>query len=105
VAGTLNGISGAAERPGAYLGALSWPEAEERLAAAPVVILPFGAGAKEHGPHLPMDVDRRVMDYLLARAVASQPVLVAPPILHGWFPACRARRPLSRPCSRTACGR
>ncbi len=75
--------------PGAYLGELTWPEAEVRLRAAPLVILPFGAGAKEHGPHLPMNADAIVMDYLLERAVESEPVIVAPPVLTGWMPAFR----------------
>ncbi len=74
---------------GAYLGDLSWPEAERRFAGTPVVILPFGAGAKEHGPHMPMNADRVVMDHLVAAAVQSRNVIVAPPILHGWFPAFR----------------
>lgn len=78
-----------AETTGAWLGDLAWPEAEARMRTAPVVILPFGAGAKEHGPHLPMNVDRVVMDYLLEQAVATRDVVVAPPILHGWFPAFR----------------
>jgi creatinine amidohydrolase len=77
------------QTPGAYLGDLNWPDAEERLREAPMVILPFGAGAKEHGPHLPMNADQRVMEYLCRQAVDSLPVLVAPPILHGWFPAFR----------------
>ncbi len=80
---------GAAQTPGGFLGELTWPEAEERVPAAPLVIIPFGAGAKEHGPHLPMNADRVVMDYLLRQAVDSLPVLVAPPLLHGWFPAFR----------------
>jgi creatinine amidohydrolase len=74
---------------GVHLGDLSWPEAERRLATTPVVILPFGAGAKEHGAHMPMNADRVVMDHLVAAAVASRDVIVAPPILHGWFPAFR----------------
>lgn len=78
-----------AATPGAWLGDLPWPEAESRLQKAPVVVLPFGPGAKEHGPHLPMNADALVMDYLCQRAVESQPVVVAPPILHGWFPAFR----------------
>ena len=32
-----------AQTPGAYLGDLSWPEAEKRIAAAALVIVPFGA--------------------------------------------------------------
>lgn len=76
--------------PGAFLGDLTWTEAEARLAQAPVVVLPVGAGAKEHGPHLPMNADAVVLEYLCQAAVDSLPVVVAPPILHGWFPAFRA---------------
>lgn len=78
-----------AQDAGAYLGELTWREAEERLVASPVVIIPFGAGAKEHGLHLPMNADQVVMEYLVERAVERVPVLVAPPILHGWMPAFR----------------
>lgn len=79
----------AAQAPGAYLGDLTWPDAERRMRQAPLVILPFGAGAKEHGPHLPMNADAKVLDYLVRLAVDSLPVLAAPPIPHGWFPAFR----------------
>jgi len=79
-----------AQRPGAYLAELTWPDAERRFREAPIVIVPFGAGAKEHGPHLPLGADQIVLDYLLQLAVDSVPVLVAPAILHGWFPAFRA---------------
>jgi creatinine amidohydrolase len=85
----LVGVDGGAQTPGAYLGDLTWPEAEQWLAQSPLVIVPFGAGAKEHGPHLPMNADRKVMEYLCRQAVDSLDVLVAPPILHGWFPAFR----------------
>ena len=78
-----------ADAKGAYLGELAWPEAAVRLKEAPLVVLPFGAGAKEHGPHLPLNADARVLEYLCDRAVESQPVVVAPPILHGWFAGFR----------------
>lgn len=80
----------AAASPGAYLGDLAWPDAETRLAAAPLVVLPFGPEAKEHGPHLPLNADATVADYLSARAVEALPVVVAPRIAHGWLPAFRA---------------
>ncbi len=67
-----------AQTPGAYLGELSWLEAVEQLEATPLVIIPFGAGAKEHGPHLPMNADQKVMEYLCQQAVDSLHVLVAP---------------------------
>jgi creatinine amidohydrolase len=78
-----------AQQPGAYLSDLTWPDAEQRFRDAPIVIVPFGAGAKEHGPHLPLGTDRIVLDWLLQVAVDSMPVIVAPSILHGWFPAFR----------------
>lgn len=78
-----------AQTPGAYLGDLTWAQAEARLATTPVVILPFGAGAKEHGPHMPMNADRVVMEHLVQAAVEARDVISAPPILHGWFPAFR----------------
>lgn len=78
-----------AATPGAYLGELCWPDAETRLREAPLVVLPFAPAAKEHGPHLPMNADAKVAEYLCARAVETLPVVVAPPIHHGWLPAFR----------------
>lgn len=74
---------------GSYLADLTWPEAERRLAASPVVVLPFGPAAKEHGPHLPLNADAKVMEYLCRQAVDAVDVVVAPPILHGWLPPFR----------------
>jgi creatinine amidohydrolase len=36
-----------------------------------------------------MSTDRIVLEYLMQVAVDSLPVIVAPPVLHGWFPAFR----------------
>lgn len=83
------GVTAADTPPGVYLADLAWPEAERRLAEMPVVIVPFAAGAKEHGPHLPMNADQVVMDWLLQQAIEAEPVLVVPPVLHGWMPAFR----------------
>lgn len=82
-------LSAWGQSPGVHLGDLSWLQAEERYATTPIVILPFGAGAKEHGPHMPMNADRVVMDHLVNAAIDSRDVIVAPPVLHGWFPAFR----------------
>lgn len=75
--------------PGAHLGDLTWPEAEKRLSEAPLVVLPFGPAAKEHGPHLPLNADAKVQEYLCEQAVRTLPVVVAPAIQHGWLPAFR----------------
>jgi len=88
-AGAVGAADASAQSAGAYLGDLAWPEAERLLKEAPIVIIPFGAGAKEHGPHLPMNADAKVMEFLCDRAVEELPVVIVPPILHGWFPAFR----------------
>lgn len=74
---------------GHYLGHLTWVEAEELFKTTPIVVIPIGAGAKEHGPHLPMNADELVLKYLTDFAVAETDVIVAPPILHGWFASFR----------------
>jgi creatinine amidohydrolase len=71
---------------GAWIENLTWPEIAARIENA-TVLIPIGARAKEHGPALPMQTD-----YLVARAlcegVAEQlPVLVAPVIDFGYYPA------------------
>ncbi|GAB4186399.1 MAG: creatininase family protein [Wenzhouxiangellaceae bacterium] len=74
---------------GEYLGRLSWPEAATALSSKAVVIIPFAAGAKEHGLHLPLDTDAVIMNHLLDAAAAQADVVIAPPVVHGWFPAFR----------------
>ena len=69
----------------AWLGALTWDEAEEALERLPVII-PVGGAAIEHGPHLPYDTDRVIVT-AIADAVADRaPVLVAPPIDYVYAP-------------------
>jgi creatinine amidohydrolase len=73
--------------PGVWIEDLSWPEVGERIKAGATVVIPIGARSKEHGHHLPMKTD-----YLLARALCDGiaqrlPVLVAPVIDFGYYPA------------------
>jgi creatinine amidohydrolase len=73
--------------PGRWIEDMAWPEVAGRLAARAVVLVPVGAAAKEHGHHLPMKTD-----YLLARALAegvaaALPLLVAPIVSLGHYPA------------------
>lgn len=82
-------VAAHAQTPGVHLGNLTWPAALERLSRSPVVVVPFGAGAKEHGPHLPMNTDQLVLNHLIDRAVDVEDIVVAPPVLHGWLPAFR----------------
>ena len=73
--------------PGVVLEQLAWPEAERQLTADTIVVLPVGAGAKEHGPHLRLRNDLTLADYLTRRVIAASPVVVAPTIPYHFYPA------------------
>ncbi|MBI1776317.1 MAG: creatininase family protein [Proteobacteria bacterium] len=77
--------SGAA--PGAWLEDLTWPEAQKRFRAGAVVVVPIGARSKEHGHHLPLKTDYLLARELGRRVAAALPVVVAPVIDFGYYPA------------------
>ncbi len=72
---------------GAWLEDLAWPQAAQRRDADAVVVVPVGARSKEHGHHLPMQTDYLVARALGDRLVRALPVLVAPVIDFGYYPA------------------
>jgi len=73
--------------PGLRLGSLAWPEAERVLTPDRVVVLPLGAGSKEHGPHLRLDNDQTLADYEAARLVEARPVALLPTLTYGHYPS------------------
>lgn len=76
-----------ARMPGAFLEDLTWPEAEARFKAGQAVIIPIGAAAKEHGPHLPLNTDYLVARELARRVAAHMGVVIAPVVPFGYYPA------------------
>jgi len=72
---------------GAFLEDLAWPEAAGRITAGVVVVVPVGAAAKEHGPHLPLKTDYLVAREFGRRVAEALPVLVAPVVSFGYYPA------------------
>ncbi len=75
------------ENTGAWLEELTWPEAKERFDAGAVVVVPIGAVAKAHGPHLPLKTDALTARALGQRLVERLPVVVAPVVGFGFYPA------------------
>jgi len=73
--------------PGVLLEDLTWIEAEKRLGPATVVVIPIGAAAKEHGPHLRLKNDLLLADYFKKRVIASADVVVAPTVAYHHYPA------------------
>lgn len=74
-------------RPGVLLEELAWPEAATVLNADTVVVIPIGAEAKEHGPHLLLRNDFLLAEGLKQRILARAEVVVAPTVNYHYYPA------------------
>ena len=64
---------------------MTWPEARQAAELGRVVLLPVGA-IEQHGPHLPIDVDNRIVSWLCEEAARRDPdaILSTPPIHYGF---------------------
>ena len=89
VAGPLecSNVKPAPSPPGVLLEDLTWIEAEQRLGPDTVVVIPIGAAAKEHGPHLRLKNDRLLADYFKQRVIEAADVVVAPTVTYHHYPA------------------
>ncbi|HYK87382.1 MAG TPA: creatininase family protein [Acidobacteriota bacterium] len=72
---------------GILLEDLTWQQAEKVLTPATVVVIPLGAAAKEHGPHLKLKNDWLIAEYLKLRIIEKSAVVVAPTLNYGFYPA------------------
>jgi creatinine amidohydrolase len=72
---------------GVWLETLTWSEAKARFDAGAVVVVPIGAMAKEHGHHLPLNTDYLYARELATRVAAALPVVIAPILTQGYYPA------------------
>jgi len=70
-----------------WIECLSWDQVASRIANGASAILPVGAGAKEHGFHLPMSTDRIQAEALAARLSGQIDALVWPTLNYGYYPA------------------
>lgn len=75
------------EGSGAWVADLDWTDVEAAIARGAVAILPVGAGAKEHGRHLPLATDLIQAEWLASRLAAARQVLVWPTVNHGFYPS------------------
>lgn len=72
---------------GIVLGDLTWQQAERILTPDAVIVIPLGAEAKEHGPHLRLDNDARLAAYFRDRVLAASNVVIAPTVNYHFYPA------------------
>ena len=72
---------------GVLLEELTWQQAEKILRPESVVVIPLGAGAKEHGPHLKLKNDFILAEYYKARVLKDANVIIAPTLNYHFYPA------------------
>ena len=66
---------------------MTWVQAEEALKRYEVVLIALGARTKEHGPHLPLNTDYIMAEYLKDRVKKEVAVAVLPTIQYGYYPS------------------
>lgn len=72
---------------GILLEDLTWLEAEKVLTPDTIVVIPLGAAAKEHGPHLKLKNDWLIAEYLKKRVLEQSNVVIAPTVNYHFYPA------------------
>ena len=72
---------------GILLEDLTWQEAEQVLNAETIVVIPIGAAAKEHGPHLKLKNDWLLAEYFKLEILKSAEVVIAPTVNCHYYPA------------------
>ena len=85
--GEVEGCGSSGPKRSVRLEELTWVEAERVLREYDVVMIPLGARTKEHGPHLPLNNDWIMAEYLAARVAEEAPVVVMPTIQYGYYPS------------------
>ena len=66
---------------------LTWPEVRRAAAEHRVALIPVGT-LEDHGPHLPIDADLRIISEICRRAAEDAPdeIVLLPAIPHGYDP-------------------
>jgi creatinine amidohydrolase len=70
-----------------FIERLSWDAIARRIEHGAAAILPVGAGAKQHGFHLPVNTDRIQAEWLAARIAGRIDALIWPTVAYGYYPA------------------
>ena len=72
---------------GVWLEDLTWFKAKARFDAGATVVIPIGAAAKAHGPHLPLKTDALTARALGQGVIDCLDVVAAPVVGFGYYPA------------------
>lgn len=80
-------MTGQTKTKGILLEDLTWVEAEKVLTENTIVVIPIGAAAKEHGPHLKLKNDWLIAEFLKQRVLQQSDVVIAPTVNYHFYPA------------------
>ncbi|WP_172597732.1 creatininase family protein [Sulfuriflexus mobilis] len=72
---------------GVRLADLNWLQVTKIMQSGATAVLPIGASAKQHGPHLPMQTDYLQAEWLVDRLIQKLNILVWPTLAYGYYPA------------------
>jgi creatinine amidohydrolase len=70
---------------GVFLQNITWPEAVKRLNAESVIVIPLGAQAKAHGPHMLLGADFIQSEYFAREIAKTENIIVAPQLNYGFY--------------------
>ena len=79
--------AGSKNTRGARLADLNWLQITEVMQSATTALLPIGAAAKQHGPHLPMQTDYLQAEWLVDLLIQKLNILAWPTLAYGYYPA------------------
>jgi creatinine amidohydrolase len=68
-----------------FLEDISWTIAKQVLTSDAVIVIPLGAGAKEHGPHLPLSTDFIQAEGCKNQLALKRKVIITPTINYGFY--------------------
>lgn len=66
---------------------LTWDAVAARIEEGAAAVLPIGAGAKEHGLHLPMNTDELQAGWISGIIAGACDALIWPTVTYGYYPA------------------
>ncbi len=70
-----------------FLEDISWTAAKQLLTPDAIVVIPLGAGSKEHGPHLPLSTDFLQAEDCTSKLALERKVIITPTVNFGYYPA------------------
>lgn len=70
-----------------FLEDISWTIARDKLNSETIIVIPLGAGAKEHGPHLPLSTDKIQAEGLAKIVSKKVNAIFTPTVSYGYYPA------------------